>query len=94
MTPSSFHVDILKLPSDAGRARPRPWLRAMGRAAAVAADTNGTDHCLGPLVLKLPSDAGRARPRPLESTPGLRVYEDVGLPSRPEDRQCVIVIAR
>ena len=50
MTPSSFHVDILKLPSDAGRARPRPWLRAMGRAAAVAADTNGTDHCLGPLV--------------------------------------------
>jgi hypothetical protein len=35
------------------RARPRPWLRAMARAAAVAADTSAA-----------PSDAGRAHPRP------------------------------
>jgi len=38
-----------------GRIRAPPkvtrGLRAMGRAAVVAADTNGTDHCLGPLVL-------------------------------------------
>jgi hypothetical protein len=36
----------------AATAAPRPRGReAMARAAAVAADTNGTDHCLGPLVL-------------------------------------------
>jgi len=45
-------ADTSAAPSDAGRAHPRPWLRAMGRAAAVAADINGTDHCLGPLVLQ------------------------------------------
>ena len=48
--PMALDVDMSAAPSDAGRAHPRPWLRAMGRAAAVAADTNGTDHCLGPLV--------------------------------------------
>jgi len=53
MIPSSLDGDSSRLPSDAGRAHPRPWLRAMGRAAAVAADTNGTDHCLGPLVLEV-----------------------------------------
>ncbi len=47
----ALDVDTSAAPSDAGRAHPRPWLRAMGRAAAVAADTNGTDHCLGPLAL-------------------------------------------
>jgi len=51
LIPMALDVDTSAAPSDAGRAHPRPWLRAMGRAAAVAADTNGTDHCLGPLVL-------------------------------------------
>ncbi len=30
--PSSLDVDSSRLPSDAGRAHPRPWLRAHGRA--------------------------------------------------------------
>ena len=40
----ALDVDTSAASSDAGRAHPRPWLRAMARAAAVAADTNGTDH--------------------------------------------------
>ena len=38
---------------------------------------------------RLPSNAGRAHPRPW-----LRVHEDAGPPSRPEDRRCVSIRAR
>ena len=37
MIPMALDVDTSAAPSDAGRAHPRPWLRAMGGAAAVAA---------------------------------------------------------
>jgi len=46
----ALDVDTSAASSDAGRAHPRPWLRAMARAAAVAAERHGS-HCLGPLVL-------------------------------------------
>jgi len=61
--PTALDVDTSAAPSDAGRAHPRPWLRAMGRATAVAADTNGTDHCLGRWYQRIVgTPIGQARP--------------------------------
>jgi hypothetical protein len=91
----ALDVDTSAAPSDAGRAHPRPWLRAMGRAAAVAADTGdvSVSGLAGiiqwPWTLtrpQRPSDAGRAHPRPW-----LRVHEDAGPLSLPIPTARIIV---
>jgi len=87
--PSSLDGDSSRLPSDAGRAHPRPWLRAHGRAGPPSRPDTGDVSVSGlagmrPSSLdvapsRLPSDAGRAHPRPW-----LRAHGRAGPPSRPD----------
>ena len=89
LIPSSLDGDSSRLPSDAGRAHPRPWLRAHGRAGPPSRPYTGDVSASGlagirPMALDVdtsaaPSDAGRAHPRPW-----LRAHGRAGPPSQPD----------
>ena len=66
----SLSPDVIssRLPSNAGRTRPRPWLRAHRRAGLRSQPTQS----------RLPSNAGRTHPRPW-----LRAHRRAGLRSQP-----------
>ena len=66
MIPSGLYGDSSRLPSDAGRVHPRPWLRAHGRAGPPSRPDTGDVSVSGlaGIIPRLPPDAARAHPRP------------------------------
>jgi len=86
MIPSGLYGDSSRLPSDAGRAHPRPWLRAHGRAGPPSRPDTGdvsVSGLAGIIKAALRRRAGASAP-PRVHTLGLRVHEDAGPPSRPD----------
>jgi hypothetical protein len=67
----ALDVDTSAAPSDAGHAHPRPWLRAMGRAAVVAADTGDVSVSgLAGITAQLHAKGASAHARGAPTTPG------------------------
>ena len=84
LIPSSLDGDSSRRPSDAGRAHPRPWLRAHRRAGPPSRPDTGDVSVSGLIPSRLdgdssrrPSDAGRAHPRSW-----LRAHRRAGPPVR------------
>ena len=70
VTPSSLDGDSSRLPSDAGRAHPRPWLRAHGRAGPPSRPDTGDVSVSGLAGIKSTEPARGARADRIDRRPG------------------------